>query len=154
MTTVRRRHSDELTDPTEIAVRLRAEGHTVGSTRRAIVEAVCSSTDAVTAEQLATALDNVHVATVYRTLAILEELGVVTHVHVSHGPALYELARLSSGRRHLVCDVCGRHLSVPVDVFDQARHTLEAEHGFLLHGSHFAIVGQCTDCNGADRRRP
>lgn len=146
VTTVRRRHPAGLTDVAQVAQRLRDEGHTVGATRTAIVEAVLATTEALTADGLAAELGDVHVSTVYRTLALLEEIGVVQHVHVSHGPALYELAADSGDRRHLVCGTCGTHLAVPSSVFAEARRTLEREHGFVLDGSHFAIVGRCRAC--------
>lgn len=146
MTTVRRRHPVGLTDAGEVARRLRDDGHTVGTTRTAIIEVVLAEEEAFTAEGLVDALADVHVSTVYRTLALLEEIGVVQHVHVSHGPALYEVVARSSDRRHLVCDVCGVHLTVPSEVFDQAGRTLRREYGFVLEGSHFAIVGRCRRC--------
>jgi len=146
MTTVRRSHAGDLVDPQAIAERLRAEGHTVGGTRRAILDAVRAMQRAFTAEELAESLDDVHVSTVYRTLALLEEIGVVRHVHLSHGPAMYERTAVSAGIRHLVCETCGRHIAVPQRVFDSARRTLERDYDFVLDGSHFAIVGRCTSC--------
>ena len=83
-------------------------------------------------------------STVYRTLALLEEIGAVRHVHLSHGPAVYEHAA-SAEVRHLVCEVCDRHVAVPAEVFDAVRGRLADEYGFVLDGSHFAIVGRCRD---------
>ena len=68
---------------------------------------------AFTADELAAAVPDVHVSTVYRTLGLLEEIGAVRHVHLSHGPALYEQRRRRAEVRHLVCEVCGRHVAVP-----------------------------------------
>ena len=125
---------------------LRDEGHTVGTTRRRILEAVRAKQRAFTADELADTLDDVHVATVYRTLGLLEEIGVVRHVHLSHGPAIYERTAISSDLRHLVCEICGRHVAVPKRVFDSARRTLARDYDFVLDGSHFAIVGRCRTC--------
>lgn len=150
MTTVRRRHLGDLDDPDAIVERLRAEGHTVGGTRRQILDAVHTQEHSFTAEDLADALAGVHVSTVYRTLALLEEIGVLQHVHLSHGPAIYERTSMSKQTRHLVCEVCGRHIAVPTRVFEGARRTLQRDHDFVLDGSHFAIVGRCTSCLDAD----
>ena len=81
------------------------------------------SATAFTADELAAAVPDVHVSTVYRTLALLEEIGAVRHVHLSHGPALYEHAA-SAEVRHLVCEVCDRHVAVPAEVFDAVRDRL------------------------------
>lgn len=145
MTKVRQAHPGALVDPDDIVARLRADGHSVGRTRMAVVDAVRRQRGAFTADELAAAVPAVHVSTVYRTLGLLEEIGAVRHVHLSHGPAVYESAAVDEVR-HLVCEVCGRHLAVPRDVFETARRRLERDHDFLLDGSHFAIVGRCRGC--------
>ncbi len=142
----------------EIVERLRAAGHSVGRTRSAVVEAVRDRSGAFTADELAAAVPTVHVATVYRTLGLLEEIGALRHVHLSHGPAVYERAA-NDDVRHVVCELCGRHVAVPSDVFDSARRRLVDEFDFVLDGSHFAIVGRCVTCDEdgvtdhGDRRR-
>lgn len=149
MTTVRHARADQLVEPDEIVAALRAAGHSVGRPRRAVVDAVRAQTGAFTAEELAAAVPGVHVSTVYRTLGLLEEIGAIRHVHLSHGPALYEHAG-SVDVRHLVCEVCGRHVTVPADVFDPVQERLVREHDFVLEGSHFAIVGRCRSCTPTD----
>jgi len=149
MTVVRGRHAGDLVDPVAITARLREQGHTVGKTRAAILEAVRAKQRAFTAEELAESLDDIHVSTVYRTLGLLEEIGVVRHIHLSHGPAIYERTAVSGDVRHLVCESCGRHVAVPRRVFDTARRTLERDYDFVLDGSHFAIVGRCRSCADA-----
>jgi Fe2+ or Zn2+ uptake regulation protein len=146
VTTVRRVHDAPLDDPSEIVMALRSAGHSAGATRRAIIEAIHSQVDGFTADQLADRLGGVHLATVYRTLGLLEEFGVVRHIHLSHGPAVYERTAVAGSNRYLVCELCGRHVSVPTDVFASASRTIHRDHGFELHGSHFAIVGRCSAC--------
>lgn len=150
MTTVRRHQRDALDDPLEIAEALRAGGHTVGATRRAIVDAIRATDVGFTADELADRLTPIHRATVYRTLGLLEEIGVVHHIHLSHGPAIYERTVLAGSLRHLVCEVCGRHLSVPATVFGGANRTLRDRYAFELEGAHFAIVGRCQGCSPED----
>jgi Fur family ferric uptake transcriptional regulator len=144
MTTIRNTHTDQLLAVDDIVGHLREAGHSVGRTRTAVVGAVRAQRGAFTADELAAAVPDVHVSTVYRTLALLEEIGAVRHVHLSHGPALYEHAA-SAEVRHLVCEVCERHVAVPVDLFDSVRDRLAADYGFVLDGSHFALVGRCVD---------
>ena len=145
MTTIRGSHADHLVPVDEIEAQLRAAGHSVGKPRAAVVDGVRAMGSAFTADELAGAVPSVHVSTVYRTLALLEEIGAVRHVHLSHGPALYEHAS-SAEVRHLVCEVCERHVAVPGEVFDAVRDRLAREFDFVLDGSHFAIVGRCTGC--------
>ena len=144
MTTIRGAHADHLVPVDQIEAQLRAAGHSVGKTRAIVVDGVRAMDSAFTADDLAGAVPSVHVSTVYRTLALLEEIGAVRHVHLSHGPAVYEHAA-STEVRHLVCEVCDRHVAVPAEVFDAVRGRLADEYGFVLDGSHFAIVGRCRD---------
>ncbi len=144
MTTIRGTYADHLLPVDEIEAHLRAAGHSVGRPRAAVVDGVRSMAAAFTADELAAAVPQVHVSTVYRTLALLEEIGAVRHVHLSHGPAVYEHAA-SADVRHLVCEVCGRHVGVPSKVFDTARKRLARDYDFVLDGSHFAIVGRCRE---------
>jgi Fur family transcriptional regulator, ferric uptake regulator len=144
MTTIRGAHADHLVPLDEIVAELRRAGYSVGRTRAAVVEGVRAMTTAFTADELAAAVPQVHVSTVYRTLAVLEEIGAVRHVHLSHGPAVYEHAA-SADVRHLVCEVCGRHVAVPPEVFDTVRQRLARDFDFVLDGSHFAIVGRCRE---------
>ncbi len=140
-----RAHAQQVTEPDEIVDRLRQSGHSVGRTRRAVVDAVRARHGAFTADELATAVPDVHVATVYRTLALLEEIGALRHVHLSHGAAIYEPS-LAEPMRHLVCEVCGRHVAVANSLFADVSATLAADYGFVLEGTHFAIVGRCSTC--------
>ena len=140
-----RAHTQQVTEPDEIIDRLRESGHSVGRTRRAVVDAVRTRDGAFTADELAAAVPDVHVATVYRTLALLEEIGALRHVHLSHGAAIYEPS-LAEPVRHLVCEVCGRHVAVPNSLVAGVSTTLADEYDFVLEGTHFAIVGRCATC--------
>jgi Fur family transcriptional regulator, ferric uptake regulator len=146
VTSSRRAGGVVLTDFDDIVAALRAAGHNVGATRRDILRVVLAREGAFTADELASSLEDVHVSTVYRSLALLEEIGVVDHVHLAHGPALYERSAAAGTAQHLVCELCGRHVSVPSTVFEQARRVLEADYGFVLSGGHFALTGRCANC--------
>jgi Fur family ferric uptake transcriptional regulator len=116
----------------------------MGGARRRVIGALAARGAPVTADELAGDLPDVHVSTVYRTLAVLEDVGLVTHVHLAHGPAVYELGHL--GGHHLVCSTCGRDLVVPDAVFDEVRWRIADEYGFVIDADHFAIAGHCVAC--------
>jgi Fur family ferric uptake transcriptional regulator len=125
---------------------LRSGGRRMGHARRRVLDALGFQVGPVTADDLATALPDVHVSSVYRTLAVLEELGIVRHVHLAHGPALYELSDRVVTLRHLVCEVCGRTVEVPASAFAALNDLVEREHGFVLDSGHFALPGRCVGC--------
>ena len=127
---------------------LRAQGGRVTTCRRTILETFLGVGGHVTAEALTARVQisqpDVHESTVYRFLDELERLGVVDHVHLGHGPAVYHLA--SDAHHHLVCDRCGAVGEVPEEVFADVRSRLESDFGFSLHPRHFAVTGRCQAC--------
>ncbi len=131
---------------------LRAQGGRVTTSRRAILEAFLGMGGHVTAEALTTrvqsAQPDVHESTVYRFLDDLERLGVVDHVHLGHGPAVYHLS--SDSHHHLVCDGCGAVVEVPEATFAELRTRLRDDFGFALQPRHFAVTGRCRRCSEAD----
>jgi Fe2+ or Zn2+ uptake regulation protein len=129
---------------------LRSRGGRVTSARRAIIGALLgASPEHVTADELATAVQrahpDVHVSTIYRCLDALEDLGVVDHVHLGHGRAVYHLT--DEHHQHLVCSSCGVVVEVPDAVFDDVTARLDAEFGFRLEPGHFAVPGRCRSCS-------
>jgi len=127
---------------------LRARGGRITTSRRAILETFLGVGGHVTAEALTARVQvgqpDVHESTVYRFLDELERLGVVDHVHLGHGPAVYHLA--ADAHHHLVCDGCGAVEEVPDEVFAELRGRLRAEFGFALQPRHFAVTGHCRSC--------
>ena len=127
---------------------LRARGGRVTTSRRAILEAFLGVGGHVTAEALTARVQqgqpDVHESTVYRFLDELERLGVVDHVHLGHGPAVYHLAR--DDHHHLVCDTCGTVVEIPVEIFEGVRARLAEDFGFSVEPRHFAVTGRCRDC--------
>ncbi len=128
-------------------IRLRAGRIT--EARSAIITTLLGSNGHVTAEELAAQihrqLPDVHLSTVYRTLDTLEEIGVVEHVHLGHGRAVYHLA--DEFHHHLVCDNCDKVVEVPDSVFNDVGVTLAATYGFTIRPHHFAVAGLCRVCS-------
>ncbi|MEA2684848.1 MAG: Fur family transcriptional regulator, ferric uptake regulator [Actinomycetota bacterium] len=132
----------------EILGLLRARGGRVTTPRRAIISSLLRSGGHVTADELTSEIQanypDVHLSTIYRCLEALQELGVVDHVHLGHGRAVYHLA--DEAHQHLLCEVCNRVFEVPDEVFADLSARLRSEYGFAIRPRHFAVLGQCTDC--------
>jgi len=118
--------------------------------RRAVVEALDRSTDHLTVEQLAEEVwadhPDINLATIYRTLELLERLEIAFHVHLGHGPSRWHLA--DEVHHHLVCEVCDRVIEVPDSTFDPLRRRLLEETGFVIDPHHFSLSGRCAACAG------
>ena len=139
------------TDPVERATRaLRERGQRVTRPRLAVIEALASMAGHPSADAVATAVggssDAVHRATVYRTLDTLAELGVVTHVHSSHGTTAYHLADHVEPHLHARSRLCGSVVDLPADLLDEVTARVEEVCGFDLEPGHVALSGLCASC--------
>ncbi|MCW2498000.1 transcriptional repressor, partial [Jatrophihabitans sp.] len=97
-----------------------------------------------TPEQLSDAVPEVDLTTVYRTLELLEELGLVRHAHLGHGPPSYRPAE--DDHIHIVCHGCGRVVDAAPDLVDELEARLARDNDFVLDRSHFTVFGRCQDC--------
>lgn len=91
----------------------------------------------------------VNITTVYRTLDLLERLGVVRHTHLGHGAPNYSVREHQ--HVHLVCHDCGDVAEVPTELLDDLAGRLRDRFGFRLDATHVALSGACTAC-AATRR--
>lgn len=128
---------------------LRARGLRVSAARRLVLEALYRAPAPITAEQIADGLagrlPRSDLASAYRNLETLEELGLIRHFHLGHGPGLYAPSS-AAGREYLVCDSCSAVTAVSADEMDPVRTLIEEHFGYEARFSHFPIVGLCADC--------
>lgn len=133
----------------DIAAAIRARGGRLSSSRRVVLAALFAADGPVSAEYVADGLGGQmtrsDVSSVYRNLEHLEELGVVRHVHVGHGPGLYALED-DTHREYLVCERCDRVDSVDAVRLDEVRVAIRKAFGYKAHFGHFPIVGLCGRC--------
>ena len=116
--------------------RLRERGYRLTPQRELILGAVETLGHATPDEVLAevrTHSDAVNASTVYRTLEVLEELGLVRHAHLSDRAPTYHSVG-DHEHFHLVCRNCHRVISVDPDVLTPVTDRLAADHG--VHRGH------------------
>jgi Fur family ferric uptake transcriptional regulator len=133
----------------EVVAQLRAGGSRFTGQRRTILEALFSSDEHhVTAEDVwgrVRQIDpSIHRSSVYRTLDLLVERGVIDEVQPGQRPTVYHLP--AAAHVHLVCDGCGAVGEAPLDVLGAAADRLEDEHGFTLRRDGLVLRGRCADC--------
>ena len=136
-----------------VLAELRRRGGRVTTSRRLLLRALFERSGHRTAPELAEdlAVDvkaygvEVHMSTIYRFLDELEELGVVSHSHLGHGPAVYDVSPV--GHFHLVCELCGAVTESPDALLAALARSLKARYGFSVDAHHFAIAGRCRDCS-------
>jgi Fur family transcriptional regulator, ferric uptake regulator len=134
----------------ELAEILRDRGLRLTPQRQLVLDAVRqlghSTPEQVHAAVCETA-PSVNITTIYRTLELLENLGLVTHVHLSHGAPTYHDA--SMGRHvHLVCRGCEHVAELDSGELTALATKLLEERGFRMDIGHVALFGTCSECAG------
>ena len=108
---------------------LRASGYRVTPQRQLVLEAVTrlehATPEEIYAEVKQTAV-GVNLSTVYRTLELLEQIGLVTHTHLGHGAHRYHLAA-DAQHVHLVCRGCGAITQLDPAAVSSLVRALDAE---------------------------
>jgi Fur family ferric uptake transcriptional regulator len=88
----------------------------------------------------------VNITTVYRTLELLSELGLVRHIHLGHGAPVYSAQEHE--HLHLVCHRCGEVMQAPRELLDGVAAAARSRWGFELDAAHLALSGRCNTCAG------
>ena len=128
---------------------LREKGYRLTPQRQLVLEAVAALGHA-TPDEIAGAVretaSGVNISTVYRTLELLEELGLVRHAHLGHGAPTYSLAT-DADHVHLVCRSCEGVTEASLALVAPAVEALREAHGFVVDVGHFAVFGTCRSCS-------
>ena len=127
---------------------LRERGYRLTPQRELILGAVHELDHATPDEVLAHVRErasSVNISTVYRTLEVLEELGLVRHAHLSDRAPTYHSVT-DHEHFHLVCRNCGRVISVDPGVLTPLQEKLSADHDFTVDVGHLTVFGRCAEC--------
>ncbi len=84
-------------------------------------------------------------STVYRTLRVLEELGIVQHAHGADGREEFHV-RPASEHGHLYCHQCGSSWEINLADAEPTITSFDRRLGFAVDLSHMTIVGRCRAC--------
>ena len=90
-------------------------------------------------------------STVYRSLEVLEELGLIKETRI-RDRAYYELAEEGTDHYHLVCDQCGSTLHIEGDHMVPVLHHITDEHGFVVSNADLVVHGRCARCQAKATR--
>lgn len=136
----------------DIYGRLLERGHKLTPQRWAIISIFLvnkgrhlSADDVYT--MLKEAYPNNGIATVYRTLDLLEEIGVLKKLDFGDGRARYEVADDDTHHHHhLVCTCCGKITEFEDDLLDSVETTIERKTGFSIRDHVLKFYGLCANC--------
>lgn len=143
------RTGDDVGEQTDWQDELRARGYRLTPQRQLVLEAVQDLEHATPDEILAHVRDRasgVNISTIYRTLELLEEIGLVTHTHLSHGAPTYHSSAVPK-HVHLVCRSCKSVYDIDPEVVQPLVTRLQEDEGFDTDVAHLTIFGLCRKCS-------
>jgi len=151
------RAAADASDVSSAVAFMRQRGLRVSAARRLVVEALFAADGPMSAEQIAEGIGgrvpSSDLASVYRNLQAFEDIGLVRHVHLGHGPGLHALAA-TGAREYLTCERCADYQAVAPEELDAVRDLIELRFGYRARFTHFPIVGLCAGCAAAVNGRP
>ena len=131
---------------------LKSRGYRLTPQRRLILDILHDSGGHLTADdifgQVQTRISGVNKSTVYRTLELLESLGLVVKSEFGSSH-IYHHAE-EGHHHHLACRRCGRIMNCDKDLLLPLKDSLLKRYGFSAELSHHIIQGLCRDCRGQD----
>jgi Fur family ferric uptake transcriptional regulator len=135
---------------------IRAAGGRVTPARRAVLSAILSAgehhfTAADIFEAVAKAKPRPDRATVYRTLELLTEIGLLKPLQLDGDAAVYH--RTDHHHGHLICGQCGAIVEMPAKTLTSLAQTLRTRTGFVIDADRFAISGTCARCAERQAKR-
>ncbi len=145
-------------DADQLPQLLRDRGHRATRPRRAVFEALLDDHGHLTVEELAERVHSrqpsVNLASVYRSLALFEELGLARETRLGdEGAGRWELAHPDE-HFHLVCVECGNIDHHQGTLVEQVREHLAGGHGFQAETVDLTVTGRCADCAGHTSPEP
>lgn len=138
-----------------LADRLRRTGHRV-TTQRLVILGALQADEHVSAEEVLSRVERqlpaVNRSTVYRTLELFRDLGLVSETDLGGGVRQFELIE-ETRHHHLICHGCGAITEFDDALVAPLRQALRDTHQFDATVDHLAVFGWCAAC-AADRQQP
>jgi Fur family ferric uptake transcriptional regulator len=127
--------------------RVQARGHRLTKPRQRIIEQLYRQRRSVTAQELHQQLGDsgVSLASVYRTLDLLVELGLTETIVHSEGEQQY-LACSAEHHHHIICDRCGTVAELDECLLEPFEELVEAQTKFVIEGHTLEFHGRCSAC--------
>jgi Fe2+ or Zn2+ uptake regulation protein len=132
---------------------IHAKGYRVTPQRLAILDAVCDIGRHATIGEIQFHLKqsdpSIDLATIYRNLKILCEVGLLVSAHTTNQGDVYEIAH-ETPHQHLICKRCGQMQSVESTAFLELQAAIQRDTGFAIEVEHLMLRGVCKNCSQED----
>jgi len=129
---------------------LRQRGYKLTSQRKAVLSVITHSHDHLTPADIYERVHQQHpgigLVTVYRTLELLDQLGLICEVHVGDNGRSYLLRRPAGHHHHLICSGCNKVVDFTDCDLTQMMERVSRKTGFEIDSHLVEFVGRCQDC--------
>lgn len=143
-------HADEIN---KLKENLKSQGYKLTPQRRAILDIIVASEgNHLTAEEIYDLVKvdcpEIGLATVYRTIVLLEEMGVVSRLDLGDNISRYELVHEEENHQHhhLICTKCSKVIEVEGDLLESLEQNIEEKYKFLIQNHSVKFFGICNEC--------
>lgn len=137
----------------ELKFRLKDEGFKLTHQRRNIVEVLLNShgkhmSSEEIYDEVKRGCPEIGLATVYRTLQVLDKLGYTNKLNLDDGCVRYELNmdKNAHNHHHLICKNCSTIIEVEEDLLDQLESVIKDKYGFEVENHDVKFNGYCSAC--------
>ena len=130
----------------EILERIETGGHRPTASRRRVLDAVVARGDGFTAEELVAEVNGLGRATVYRTVRLLLNEGLLCKLSLQDGAPRYTLSQKLGHHHHLVCVSCGVVQEFRQSVIEQMLMNLLAGGAGTIIGHRIEVYVLCSSC--------
>ena len=135
----------------QICQAINARGYKLTAPRRAVLDVIAVTQQSLTPAQIYTharrRYSRLGLVTVYRTLDILVEAGVVRRIHMDDGCHGYALAQATHGH-HLICSKCNQVIEFDGCDLNDLFRSVARKTGFRIEGHWLEVFGRCPKCQG------
>ena len=142
-----------LVDMNALKEELKKKGYKLTPQRRSIVDTIIENEGQhLTAEEIYDKVKKdcpeIGLATVYRTILVLEELGVISRLDLNDGWSRYEIVHSNEAHRHhhLICNICNSVSEVQDDLLEELEGSIEKQYKFKILDHSVKFYGICEEC--------
>ena len=137
---------------------LKDKGLKVTNQRILVMEAIAACPEEhLTAEEIfdlvKVSYPEIGLATVYRTIQLLNELNLIDRINFDDGYVRYEMGRTQERgnkhhHHHLICMKCGKVISFQDDLLEELEEKITVTTGFQIVDHEVKLYGYCVECGG------
>ncbi|MFA5308317.1 MAG: Fur family transcriptional regulator [Dehalococcoidales bacterium] len=130
---------------------LRQRGYKITPQRRSVISVILNAREHLTPTAIHEKVHREHpsvgLVTIYRTLEMLAELGLICETHAGGSCRSYLIRRPAGHHHHLICSDCGRVIDFTDCGLGELERRLSAETSFKINGHLLEFLGQCRECS-------